>query len=318
MALSFTDEQIKTAKETDLAELVQLLGYGVIVKAKRIWLEEHDSLQILENKFYWFSRGFGGTSIDFVMHVPERNQRTFPEAVALILDKLNLNVNQTLPLVPVLQINNPDIEKSPIVLPKAHSDCRRVFAYLVKTRGIAFNIVEKMVKSNSLYEDQNHNCVFVGRDKAGIPRSAFVRGTLSIKRFVKEVSGSDKSYTFSFGNASSSIVNIYESAIDALSYATIMQMNGEDPFQQMHLVCGGTSLNVVQRFLNETTTSHILHLRFDSDKAGKSTVENCIQKFMGHSRVTAIKDLTPQNAKDFNDELLELIALQNRDKEMMR
>ena len=61
----------------------------------------------------------------------------------------------------------------PFVLPEAHTDMHRVFAYLIKTRCLYRGVVAEFAKAKMLYEDAKyHNAVFVGYDAEGIPRHA--------------------------------------------------------------------------------------------------------------------------------------------------
>lgn len=80
-------------------------------------------------------------------------------------------------------------------LPPRHADNRRVFSYL-RGRGIDPEIINHCIKHGLLYESaQHHNCVFVGF-AGDRPAYAMQRGTLHDKRFVGEVVGSDKRYSF--------------------------------------------------------------------------------------------------------------------------
>ena len=69
--------------------------------------------------------------------------------------------------------------KQPFALPNPHSDMRRVYAYLVKTRLIDREVVSYFAKAKLLYEScekskdgmkEYHNAVFVGYDENGVPR----------------------------------------------------------------------------------------------------------------------------------------------------
>lgn len=61
----------------------------------------------------------------------------------------------------------------PFALPPANKEMRRVFAYLIKHRGIARDVVAHFAKAGLLYEDDEdaeyHNAVFVGTDTDGVP-----------------------------------------------------------------------------------------------------------------------------------------------------
>ncbi len=69
----------------------------------------------------------------------------------------------------------PDAE---FILPPANKNMRRMFAYLVKSRGIDRAILASFAREKLIYEDTPyHNAVFVGMDENGIPRHAHKRST---------------------------------------------------------------------------------------------------------------------------------------------
>ena len=79
-----------------------------------------------------------------------------------------------------------------------------------------------------VYESRKyHNAVFVGFDSSGTARYAMLRGTYG--DFKGEAGGSDKRFGFLLANqADASAVHLFESPIDALSYATLLKMKGRD------------------------------------------------------------------------------------------
>ncbi len=87
-------------------------------------------------------------------------------------------------------------------LPKAHTDCRRVFAYLIK-RGISRDVVADFIRAGLLYESADyHNAVFVGRTAEGKPVNAYKRGTYDRNGigFKGDVAGGDKNCAFCLDN----------------------------------------------------------------------------------------------------------------------
>ena len=73
-----------------------------------------------------------------------------------------------------------------------------MFAYLRK-RGIAAQVIRGFLEAGLLYEDaQYHNCVFVGRDRTGMPVFANKRGTYNQNghSFKGDVPGGDKDIAF--------------------------------------------------------------------------------------------------------------------------
>ena len=73
----------------------------------------------------------------------------------------------------------------------------------------------------------SHNCVFVGY-KYGTPAYGALRGTLSETTFAGEVPGSDKRFSFAVPLcAGGKTLCVFESAIDALSYLTLLKLRGD-------------------------------------------------------------------------------------------
>ena len=178
----------------------------------------HDSLKISNGKWCWWSRNIGGTTaLDYLTRV---EGLSFLDAVQRILGEL--------PRVPTKSEPTAPLSKTEFTLPPKHADNRRVFAYL-RSRGIDAEIINHCIKHGQLYEDAaHHNCVFVGY-KHDKPTYGALRGTLSDTTFAGEVPGSDKRFSFAVPLcAGGKTLCVFESAIDALSYLTLLKLRGQD------------------------------------------------------------------------------------------
>lgn len=80
----FTDAEMEIAKETDLPDLLESLGYQVRRVGRYHTTKEMDSLRI-KNRRTWFrySEGVGGDAITFLQRFCGKS---FPEAVEYLLD----------------------------------------------------------------------------------------------------------------------------------------------------------------------------------------------------------------------------------------
>lgn len=117
------------------------------------------SITIRGNRWYDHAAQRGGGPISFVQRFYNLD---YPDAVELLLGD-----GGTIYPAATKQAQEPP---KPFVLPPANGDARRVFAYLVKHRGIAPEVVSYFVREGLLYEDaEYHNAVFVGTDEAGVP-----------------------------------------------------------------------------------------------------------------------------------------------------
>ena len=220
-------EQLARASEMDLLtylrccepdELVSVGGNAYATKS-------HDSLKISNGGWYWWSRGVGGSSaLDYLTTV---RKLSLPNAVQRILNAGGVALAE-----PPHRKERPT---KPFILPPKHADNRRVFSYL-RGRGIDPEIINHCIKHGLLYESaQHHNCVFVGF-AGDRPAYAMQRGTLQDKRFVGEVVGSDKRYSFAvpMTPGDSPTLCVFESAIDALSYLTLLKRRGGTGARQTH------------------------------------------------------------------------------------
>ena len=62
----YTREQIDQANNVDLVEYLQSHGYELTRESLQYKLAEHDSLYIRGNRWYWFSQGKGGKTLNFL------------------------------------------------------------------------------------------------------------------------------------------------------------------------------------------------------------------------------------------------------------
>ena len=211
-----TEEQITAAKQMSAIEFLRRYRPGQLVKAEsrgEFQLKEHDSFKINETTslWHWKSRDVGGKSaLDYLIKVEGMK---FVEAVQTLCEENPSYVP------PVSQPKQP----KEFLLPPAAENNRRVFAYLLK-RGIDRKVIEACIRAGILYESADyHNAVFVGKDKTGTARYAFLRGTYTRGNpFKAEVSGSDKRFCFYLPpKRESKKLAIYEAAIEPLAHLTL-------------------------------------------------------------------------------------------------
>lgn len=294
-------DQIVLAREMDLLtylrqfEPQELVHNGGNVYSTRT----HDSLKISNGKWCWWSRNIGGkNALDYLTKV---EGIPFLDAVQRILGAA--------PTLPATPEQAAPVSKTEFALPPKHADNRRVFSYL-HGRGIAPEIINHCIKAGQLYEDgQRHNCVFVGFD-GELPRYATLRGTLSEKRFMGEVPGSDKRFSFAIPlKASSQTVCVFECAIDALSYLTILKMRGQDWHKANCLSLAGIYRPgkggrfrvpaALAQYLKDNPGVRQIVLCLDNDEPGR-TASAAIKEALADY---AVIDNPPRKGKDYNEYL---------------
>lgn len=299
----YSKEQIEQARQVDLLSYLQRHDPGELVHVSggTYCTKTHDSLKISNGKWCWWSRNIGGTNaVDYLVKVCGYK---LPEAVGMILGEQ--------PPLPSRPVSKPPPKVHPdFQLPEPHSDNRRVFAYL-SSRGIDPEIINHCIKSGQLYEDgKRHNCVFVGFEN-GMAKYASLRGTLSQSTFVGEVPGSDKRHSFCMPIQATKRESlcVFESAIDALSYLSILKRKGKDWRSANCLSLSGiyrpkadAELKLplaLETYLQHNPGIQKIILCLDNDERGREASQALQRSLNGYE----VLDNPPPKGKDYNDYL---------------
>ncbi len=161
---------------------------------------------------------------------------------------------------------------------------KHVFAYLTKSRGIDSKIVQEYIDGGLLYESKEKNCVFVGKDSAGQPAYAFIRGTNIQYRFLGEAENSKKEISF-FEKGETTRLFVFES-----------------------LSLGGVEDVALACYLRENMIKKIT-LCLDNDEEGRKGCQRISEKYKEEYKITRHKP----HSKDFNADLTELREQQERE-----
>ena len=297
-------QELSQIRKIDLLTYLQNYEPSELVKDKSgtYHTVSHDSLKISNGKWFWWSRGIGGRSaLDYLINV---RGMSFTEAVKTIAEKASI-------LAPVTVKQNPK-KYEKVYLPRYTFLCSNVRRYLL-SRGIDNKIITEFIKKKMIAEDvKTKNALFFGYDDNGKIRQCSVRSTCG-ETVKKEVAGSDKTYCFrSLSDTSKSTVRVFESAIDLLSFATLMKQNGRDYRTENLISLSGiykpsgknTAIKIpspLQKYLDERPETNKIYLHFDSDDAGKTAAESIIAALENDYEVRFIP---PPEGKDFNDYLM--------------
>lgn len=316
----YSKEQIAAAREMDLLTYLQryepeeLVHVGGNVYSTR----SHGSLKISNGKWKWWSQDIGGKSaLDYLIKV--RGLR-LPEAMRIL-------AGAPAPPTPMhtAAAREEKTEPTTFTLPKKHADNRRVFAYLCR-RGLDPEIINHCIKGGQLYEDaKHHNCVFVGFDGDRQPRYATLRGTLSESSFKGDVGGSDKRFSFAVPlQAQSPTLCVFESAIDALSYLTLLKQQGKDWRRANVLSLSGvfrpgengssSSYKSLEQYLGDNPQVGRVVLCLDADEAGR-TASQAIGAALESTGRYEVIDNPPGAGKDYNELLQMVKAIESRQRE---
>ena len=285
---------MEAARETDLPDLLESLGYHVQKVGRYHTTKEMDSLRI-KNRRTWFrySENTGGDAITFLQRFCSKS---FPEAVEYLLSYRGRARDSPADPAPPLPAEE---ERPPFVLPPAGADHRRVFAYL-KKRGISPQVIRSFLDAGLLYEDAKyHNCVFVGRDARGTPVFASRRGTYDLdgSSFKRDVPGSDKRVAFRLPSRSDlDWVLVFEAPIDLMSYLTLHRQVTSNAVA----LCGVYG-GALESYLKDYPHIKQIGLCLDADEPGQTAAEHLRAQY--EAAGCTVKILTPPKGKDWNEYL---------------
>lgn len=251
-------------------------NYAVII---RDGAGEHDSLKVSIDgkKWNWFSRGLGGESPILLIHELEEIDK--PYAIRKLADYA-YGIGAATDINDKAKKNIKTVEKQNLkefVLPERNRDNKRVFAYLSQTRLLDPDVINHCIDQGAIYESKKyHNAVFVGqKNDQGEVKHASLRGTYTSaeKPFKGDVSGSNKDYSFALEGVGNEL-KVFESAIDALSEATMSKMDGADWKAVHRVTLGGMSDKPLDLYLSRHPEIKKITLMLDNDIDGKDDKGN--------------------------------------------
>jgi hypothetical protein len=203
------------------------------------------------------------------------------------------------------------LEPKIFLLPDINYNNDRIIAYLAG-RCISRSIIDYCIRTERLYESKDyHNAVFVGFDQQGMPRYGALRGTFG-SRFMGDVNGSDKHYSFSIpAKGDSEKLHLFEGAIDLLSFGTIEMLAGRDWRLDHSLSLAGiyrpkknieesTLPIALMQYLKDHSTIDAISLHLDNDAPGWRAAEAIIAKLKGSYE---IENSPSPEGKDHNESL---------------
>lgn len=282
--LHFTPEEREQARQTDLAAFLR--SRGEILKrsgSEWEWRDGTQKVTIRGNLWFHQYERVGGDAVDFVRKFYDLD---YPQAVKFLLGHSDALIISA----PILQA-----EKS-FCLPPPNSDFRRLYAYLVHTRGISPDIFYAFVGRKMLYESAaHHNAVFVGFAPSGTPRHAHKRGTGG--GYKGNVAASDPRYSFHWAGQSDRLY-FFEAPVDLLSFLTLHPDHWQ---QHSYAAACGVSDAVLFQMLTDAPNLSTVYLCLDNDEAGQAANQRIAQKLSKQNIRTEI--LVPPR-KDWNEALL--------------
>ena len=267
----------------------------------------HSSLKFSAGMFHWFSRGIGGRSaLDYLMKVEDMDFRDAVNHLCACYPQLGIAPIEKVPEKPVMK------------LPKANEDNDTAVTYL-EGRGISRSVIDTCIEKKMLYENVRfHSVIFVGFDEKGRAAYGMYRSTDDSNRRLGELMGSNKKYSFRLTHSPMREIHLFESAIDLLSYATLLEIDGEDWTEYDLISTGGIpalrsevpdpenlkedALPPVLRHIIETEPElKVIHCHFDNYPAGRGCTKAIFSLLS--DRFIVYDDPSPAG-KDWNDYLM--------------
>ena len=293
--IPFTDEEKQLANSVDLAEYLRVRGEKLELAGreyKLIYSDDsgsHDSITIRGSTWFDHKNQTGGGAIKFMQY---HYGMDFPTAVQELLGQRVTSLSS----VPLKSTNQSEKQKD-FRLPEANDNMHRVFAYLIKQRFIAPEVITHFAKRKLLYEDKkHHNAVFVGVDENGVPRQPHKRGTATFgKSFRQTVEGSDTRYSFAHFGESGKLF-IFEAPIDMLSYLTLHSENWQE---HSYIAMNGVYENAVLTALKGHSNLSEIVICTDNDVGGIDAADR-LSDILEEKGYADIKRLVPE-FKDWNE-----------------
>ncbi len=294
--INFSDEDLYRANTVDLVSFLQHRGerlQRVGSTYKLIYTDgsgTHDSITVSDSRWFDHKNNRGGRPVKFMQ---EYYGMSFQDAVLELIGGHHSDY-QHAPTVAAKPV-----QKKPFVLPEANDNMHRVFAYLVKQRFIAPEIISHFAREKKIYEEKaHHNVVFVGTDESGVPRQAHLRSTITYgNSFRMTVESSDTKYSFSHFGVSNKLY-VFEAPIDMLSYLTLHPQEWQ---QHSYIAMNGVYESAVLNALKTHENLNEIILCTDNDIGGIEAADR-LRDILLENGYPIIYRITPVN-KDFNEDL---------------
>ena len=297
--MRITDEQKERANFVNLPQFLMSHGFDLKKVGKEYVWKEHDSLHIKDNgpgergQWFRFSENKGGDNIGLLR---EYMDMSFIDAVEALTGEL---IDRT--YTPSRTYESKPVQQTARELSLAEADnCRRVFAYLCKTRRLDYDMLSALVKKgtisqeektgNVLFKYYDDQCKIIGAEKVG---------TSTEQKFKGIAKGSAGGHGFEVVRGTGEKAFFFESAIDMLSY---LQMHNKKLDNCRLVSMMGVKPNIVlDTMLRHNIAPENVFLCSDNDTAGNEFARRLQEQYPDMKRI-----VTPDTYKDWNDMLRDI------------
>lgn len=294
--MRITDEQKERANLVNLPQFLMSHGFNLKKFGKEYVWKEHDSLHIKDNgpgergQWFRFSENKGGDNIGLLR---EYMDMSFIDAVEALTGE---HIDRT--YTPSRTYEPKPVQQTARELSLAEADnCRRVFAYLCKTRGLDYDMLSALIKKGVIsQEEKTGNVLFKYFDTDGKVIGAEKVGTSTEHKFKGIATGSAGGHGFEVVRGTGEKAFLFESAIDMLSYLQ-MHSNELDNCRLVSMMGVKPSI-VLDTMLRHNIAPENVYLCSDNDTAGNEFAQRLQEQYPDMKRV-----ITPDTYKDWNDML---------------
>lgn len=286
-------------EQVDVLDYMRGLGYHPVKSGSHYWkLEEHDSFVYDEVKkaVHWNSHGVHGSIIDLYMDI---NGCDRSAAITALRARLWSEPQKRQPAPSVPPPPKAPPERKDFVLPeKDPGNWRRVYAYLLKTRGLDHHVVKWLAASNIIYPDARGNLVYVSQYQD----YAAKKGTGSHYRSVVEGGNYTARFCMNFSPQATKLI-VSEAFIDAASFASLLQRHDLNFLDYAYLSLESCYEGPLQGALQKLPALQTIYLAQDSDAGGMKSRQRCRALLEKEGFSGRVIDKIPLS-KDWNEELL--------------
>lgn len=283
-----TPEQIERANLVNLPDFLRSQGFSLKQVGREYILQEHDSLHIKNNeagevgKWFRFSENKGGNNIQFVQKFMGLD---FISAVELLSNEKAIPFHSH-------SISKAEPPKNREIMVHDSKEISRITDYLHNICGLSYDAIAGLIADGRLsQEEKTGNAVFKIFDESGLLVGAEKVGTSNV-RFKSFDKGAADGYGFEIVSGKPKSTYFFESAIDAISFAAL---HSEQSDYRLVSMAGVKPSVVTETMKRYAISPENIYLCTDNDKAGNEFAEKLI------ARYPAMKRVTPNGAKDWND-----------------
>ena len=294
--MRLSEEQIERANTVNLPQFLMQNGFDLKRVGREYVWKDHDSMHIKDNApgergvWHRFSTDEGGDNIAFLR---QYMNMSFVEAV----EALNGEHYDRTYTPPHTDTPKKTAEKEGVPEINEADNCKRVFAYLCKTRGLDYDLIVSLVKQGLIsQEEKRGNVLFKFFDENGKVIGAEKVGTSTEYRFKGIAEHSAEGHGFEVVKGSGEKAFFFESAIDMLSY---LQMHDNELDNCLMVSMMGLKPSIVfDTVLRYNIPPQNVFLCSDNDEKGNQFAERLMSEYPEMKRI-----VTPDTYKDWNDML---------------